>query len=147
MSRKRARRGRHPARRESAPVVRARGSFHQEAFFPETVAYQEVSAFAGPIPPPHLLSEYEQILAGLADRIVGMAEGEAEHRRQIQRRRMRLAEGGLVSAFVISMTAIVGGQFLVHEGASREGIGSILAALTALLVVYLSRGKRAQQSK
>jgi uncharacterized membrane protein len=147
MSRKRARRDRHPVRRGSDPVARARGSFRQEEFFPETIEVQAISAFTGPIPPPHLLSEYEQILVGLADRIVGMAEGEAEHRRQIQRRRMRLAEGGLLSAFVISMTAIVGGQFLVHEGASREGIGSILAALAALLVVYLSRGRKTQPAK
>lgn len=82
------------------------------------------------------------MLPGLADRLVTMAEGEAGHRRSLQSRRMRLAEAGWLSAFVISMTVIAGGLFLVHEGATTEGIGSVLAALSGLLVVYLTRGRR-----
>lgn len=142
MSQKRAKRDRQLARRANDSLEREGGIVRQGEFFPDTIEVQEVSRFTGPIPPPDLLAEYDQILPGLAERIVTMAEGEANHRRGIQRRQMRLAEGGLVSAFVISMTVILGGILLVHEGATKEGIGSIIAALTALLIVYLTRGKK-----
>jgi len=32
--------------------------------------------YAGPVPPPHMLAEYEDVLPGMADRILGMAEKE-----------------------------------------------------------------------
>lgn len=45
------------------------------------------------------------------------------------------------------MTVILGGIFLIYEGATKEGIGSIIAALTSLLVVYLTRGEKKSSSK
>ena len=45
------------------------------------LAVQEtVTIHAGPLPPPEILREYDQALPGLADRIVSMAEGQANHR-------------------------------------------------------------------
>lgn len=114
----------------------------QGELIPAAIEIQQVSRFSGPIPPPRILSEYDQVLPGLADRLVSLAEGEAEHRRALQRRRARLAEAGLGSAFVIAMTIIAGGIYLIHEGSTTEGLGSILAALTTLLVVFLTRGRK-----
>ena len=48
---------------------------HRKSF--EVESYQE-----GPLPDPSSLGEYDQVLPGLADRIVNMAEEEAEHRRK-----------------------------------------------------------------
>lgn len=56
--------------------------------------------FAGPLPPPALLGEYEEALPGLAERIVVMAESEGCHRRAIENRLLRLSELGLASGFV-----------------------------------------------
>lgn len=39
------------------------------------------ATFVGPIPPPDILQGYDNILPGLADRIVSMAEAEGNHRR------------------------------------------------------------------
>jgi uncharacterized membrane protein len=114
----------------------------QGELIPTAIEIQQVSHFSGPIPPPRILSEYDQVLPGLADRLVCIAEGEAAHRRAQQRRRARLAEAGLASAFVIAMTSIGGGIYLIHEGSTTEGLGGIMAALTALIVVYLTRGKK-----
>jgi uncharacterized membrane protein len=46
--------------------------------------HQHVPDYAGPIPPPAMLKEYDSILPGLADRIMRMAEQEAEHRRNVE---------------------------------------------------------------
>ena len=124
---------------QSGPAI-----LRQPRIFPATIELTAASAFAGPLPPPDLLAKYERALPGLADRIVAMAEAEAEgdHRRALQKRALRLSELGLAAAFVIAMTALGGGICLVHEGSSREGMGSILLAISSLVLVFLTRGKR-----
>ena len=43
------------------------------------------SSFSGPLPPPQILEKYESIVPGSADRIIGMAEKQSEHRRSIEK--------------------------------------------------------------
>lgn len=114
---------------------------HQEEIFPSAIHVESSSSFSGPLPPPDLLAEYNQVLPGLAERIVAMTEAEGENRRALQRRVLRLSEAGLVSAFVITMTVIVWGFVLIGQGKSPEGMTSIIAALGSLLIVYLTRRK------
>lgn len=45
----------------------------------------EAHQFQGPIPPPAALAEYDRIHAGLADRIVAMAEKQMMHRQELER--------------------------------------------------------------
>ena len=40
--------------------------------------------FSGPIPPPQILERYDALLPGAADRILTMAESQAEHRRSLE---------------------------------------------------------------
>ncbi|KPA12709.1 hypothetical protein MHK_007077 [Candidatus Magnetomorum sp. HK-1] len=40
--------------------------------------------FSGPIPPPAILQEYNNVSPGCADRIIKYAENEAEHRRKVE---------------------------------------------------------------
>lgn len=122
---------------QSGPAI-----LRQPRIFPATIEVTAASAFAGPLPPPDQLAKYERALPGLADRIVAMAEAEGDHRRRLQHRAMRLSELGLAAAFVIAMTTLGGGIYLVHEGSSREGMGSILLAISSLVLVFLTRGKR-----
>lgn len=110
--------------------------------FSSTFEVTTATAFAGPIPPPELLAKYERTLPGLADRLVRAAENESEHRRALQRRAARMSELGLGAGFTIAMTALGGGIFLVHEGSSVEGMGSIILAITSLVLVFLTRGRR-----
>lgn len=49
------------------------------------LAVQEnISIHSGPLPSPDTLEKYEQVLPGLADRIVSTAEGESSHRRNME---------------------------------------------------------------
>ena len=45
--------------------------------------YQE---FAGPIPPPSMMKQYEETLPGSADRILKMAEKQSEHRQWVEKK-------------------------------------------------------------
>src|SRR5438034_5455816 len=42
-------------------------------------------SFSGPLPPPDALAKFEQVLPGLADRIMKMAEKQSAHRQSIER--------------------------------------------------------------
>ncbi|MBI1739603.1 MAG: DUF2335 domain-containing protein [Acidobacteriales bacterium] len=53
-----------------------------EAIFRTAV---EVSRFSGPLPHPEDLAKYEQVLPGSADRIIRMAERQAEHRQNLEK--------------------------------------------------------------
>jgi len=117
----------------------------QRRAFSSAFGVATATAFAGPIPPPELLAEYEQTLPGLADRLVMIAENESEHRRALQRRAIRLSELGLAAGFTIAMTALGGGIFLVHEGSQAEGMSSIILAIASLVLVFLNRGKPARE--
>lgn len=47
-------------------------------------------SFSGPLPPPDLLREYNQIVPGLAERIARMAEKEQDHRHYFERKLVRI---------------------------------------------------------
>ena len=41
--------------------------------------------FSGPIPPPNILRQYEDILPGATDRILTMAEAQSKHRQHMEK--------------------------------------------------------------
>ncbi len=56
---------------------------------PESPKNQEsnqiIASYSGPIPPPHFLIQYEQIVPGIAKRFLEEPHLEAEHRRSLQK--------------------------------------------------------------
>lgn len=64
----------------------------------EKVTTVATSSFRGPLPPPDALARYEQICPGFADRIVALAEREAENRQQLERDNMRIAENDAIAS-------------------------------------------------
>jgi uncharacterized membrane protein len=91
--------------------------------------------FSGPMPPPQLLAHYEQICPGSADRMLRMAEQEAEHRRkteavivqaQIDHHNKQFSEArcGQICALVITIVAIIAGVGTAIHG--QEIAGSII---------------------
>lgn len=88
--------------------------------------------FSGPIPPPSMLAQYDDIAPGLALRLVGHAEAEAQHRRSLENRMVeaRIAESkanfaearrGQVFALVITMSALMAGSYVAVSGAPWAG--------------------------
>jgi uncharacterized membrane protein len=50
----------------------------------EQAIVQATTHYQGPIPPPQLLKQYDEISPGFADRIIRMAESETAHRQQAE---------------------------------------------------------------
>lgn len=109
-----------------------------EVMLPAPVVHASLEAFRGPIPHPQALREYEEVMPGLAERIVRWTEDEAGHRRQVESSLMQLSWGGLWSAFLLAMTAILGGMVLALNGRSAAGLAGIVGALSGLVIVFVA---------
>lgn len=96
----------------------------------------------GPLPEPSILSDYDKVLPGLADRIVVMAESEKDHRHRMQSRQLELSARrsfiGLISGLIVALSCIILAIWVTYRGYYVAGtiIASIdIVALTAIFVL------------
>jgi uncharacterized membrane protein len=98
---------------------------------------QMTQMYTGPLPHPSILKQYDQVMPGLAERIVKMAENQSGHRMVLERasvesdfaarqKQFRLTLFGQVASFVISMTGILAGVYVAIHG--KEWVGGIVGA-------------------
>ena len=73
-------------RKPNLPQSQSEQANHVQVVAAKTSA----ATFSGPLPPPALLQGYENIKPGFAERIVQMAEGEANHRREQEKKPLML---------------------------------------------------------
>jgi len=112
-----------------------------------TTSFSE--SFAGPLPPPSLLSGYEDACAGAADRIIRVAEQEAEHRRALEtaivksgiaeiEKQFNESKRGQICAVVITLVAIAAGTYLAMNGHELSGgligVGGIGGIVTTFII-------------
>lgn len=106
--------------------------------------------FSGPLPPPEILEKYNAVEPGFANRIMAMAEEQSRHRQNMERmvidRRTRHEGRAQVLAFVLALAIGGGAVWLISIGKSLEGLGTIVAELTAFAGVFIY-GKRRQQQE
>lgn len=107
-------------------------------------------AFSGPIPPPALLQQYNQIIPNGADRIMQMAERQSAHRESLELMvvtgNVKAQTRGTLYAFIICMVVILGGLWLLYTGKSIVGLVTILGSLATLAGVFIvGRSKQAQE--
>ncbi len=62
--------------------------------------------FVGPLPPPALLAEYENILPGAGDRITTMAEKEQEHRIEWEQNELRTSARHAITGQWLAFSAL-----------------------------------------
>lgn len=83
------------------------------------------------------MERYESILPGLADRIVRMAEKNGDDRRLNNRTMRWVSILGPSFAFVIMMTALLGGFYLVNNDKEVAGIAAIITAIATPLGIFV----------
>jgi uncharacterized membrane protein len=104
--------------------------------------------WSGPLPQPEALERYNQIVPGAAERIIQMAETQHKHRLEIETNvvnsNIAAQKRGTILGFIVAMTAILGGVFLVYIGKEASGLASIVTALVGLVGVFVY-GKNEQK--
>ena len=109
--------------------------------------------FLGPLPHPDHLREYENILPGSADRLMTMVEEQAQHRRQLEESvttsNTKLETRGQILGFVIAMTALIGGGYIMASGQSVWGAAVAISAVAGLAGVFIwkSRARKRELSR
>ncbi len=119
-----------PQMRQQVPVNTIRATVHK-----------------GPLPDPLTLEQYNKVLPKAAERIMAAFEEQTRHRHEIEKRQMddvqertaierayadsetRLAERGLICAFVLSVMFLIGGIYLIAN--SHEILGTIFGGTGA----------------
>lgn len=106
--------------------------------------------FSGPLPRPDILKQYSDVFPDCPRRIVEMAEKQANHRRELEKKALFSGANrelfGQVSALIITLAAIASGTYLTTQGRSVEGVAEILGALGSLVWIFI-RGKRTQNKE
>ena len=110
----------------------------------------EAELFEGPLPPPQTLAEYERLCPGTASRILAMAEGQSQHRQELEKQvvvsNCRSQDRGPILGFILAAGVIVIGGYLILQGKELTGLSALVAALAAIVVPFVY-GKRAQKEK
>jgi uncharacterized membrane protein len=117
-----------------------------------------VSQYVGPLPDPHTLARYNEVLPSAAERILAMAEREQAHRHSLDERALKggqlLAFVGQTFALAIGFGGIAAGFVLVLKDKPAGGLGTVITSLVGLVGIYiwnLSRrtgnGERVSPSK
>lgn len=113
--------------------------------------------FEGPLPPPSILSAYESIKPGFAERIIKMAEDEAAHRRAIEREIVKTELSndsqerkynareiliGQILGFMIGVVTVLAGAFTSIKGQSMSGTFIGTGGVIGLVTVFIIRRKK-----
>lgn len=107
--------------------------------------------FEGPIPPPEILHQYDQVLPGAAERIISMAENQAKHRQLLEKSviesEIKDSRMGLYFGFLVSLIALLMGTYCIIQGYSISGsiIGGSAVPGLAAVFVYGSRQRRKER--
>ncbi len=110
------------------------------------VAYHE--QFAGPLPHPSILAQYEKVVPGAAERIIKMAENQSAHRRDLEsiviRNDVTNSRLGMIFGFVLGLIGLSLPAFVKTNSATWVSI----ASLASLVGVFITGTyKRNQERK
>ncbi len=109
--------------------------------------------YAGPIPDPLSLAQYDKIVPGAAERILSMAELEQSHRHSLENEYakasfedMRLEHEDLVRgqqcAFVVALAMLAVSAFLINQGQALGGTILGGSTLGMIVLAFVSSGRR-----
>ena len=108
---------------------------------------------SGPLPPPEVLSKYNQTVPDAAERIIAMAESQSVHRQGIESKviesDIKNSRLGLHYGLIIGLTAVIGGTICIicgHEIGGGVIGGTGLTGLVGVFV-YGSRSKRKEREE
>ena len=122
----------------------------------QVVQRMSAATFSGPLPPPEILVQYNDVVPNGAERIIALAERQAEHRMALENRvidaDIRRSNWGLGVGFLVSLAWLLVSYLVIHEGHAVAGVflGSLdLVGLVGVFVYGTAtrRGERKERFK
>ena len=105
------------------------------------IAKMSSLSFSGPLPPPAILHEYDEVLERAAERIFKMAESQACHRQDLEKRVVKSdilkSYLGLTAGFVVAAIAITCGSLVAYNGQPWAGAAIGGAPVVGLVWAFL----------
>ncbi|MBO5145317.1 MAG: DUF2335 domain-containing protein [Lachnospiraceae bacterium] len=109
----------------------------------------EEYAFSGPIPPPNILSGYEELLPGAADRILSMAERQTQHRHSMEKKiietEARDSLLGIIFGFALGIGCVVAAIIMVFAYPEAAGVVSAAvlggSGVASIAITSINRNK------
>jgi uncharacterized membrane protein len=109
------------------------------------------SSFVGPIPPPEMLSKYNQVCPDAANRILKMAEEQSVHRRKIEscviNARSRDSLLGIIFGLLIGIFALLIGAYVIIKGFPWAGSLISSSGLAGLVGVFIYGTRESRQER
>jgi uncharacterized membrane protein len=101
--------------------------------------------YSGPIPHPDFFKKFEEALPGLADRVMTMSEKQSAHRQKIETGVIWF-DGlksllGLVFAFLIVVSGIGAGTYLVMHDKNAWGLITILTPIGSVAGIFVYQNR------
>lgn len=97
--------------------------------------------YQAPLPPPHMLEQYERVLPGVSERLVTQMESQTAHRQGLENRtinaNIRNEKRGQLYAFILSALAILGAFYLIAAGKDRYGIYIFITTFASLVTIFV----------
>jgi uncharacterized membrane protein len=118
------------------------------------ISQQKITqSFSGPLPPPLVLREYNEIIPGLADRIVSLAEKQTQHRIGIENKVIDSDIGkswiGLVCGLIVALACVGAGTACILYGHDWAGATLATGAVGGLVYtfVYGTASRKAERAE
>ena len=115
---------------------------------------QRTATWSGPLPPPPVLKQYDDLVPGAAERMVRITESQAEHRIRMESAVIlgdaRRSAAGLIFAFILSLLIISLGAYAVIWGNPWVGVAVIginIAGLAGVFVYGTNSRRRERERK
>ena len=95
--------------------------------------------FRLPLPPPNILREYDEVAPNAAERILRMAERQAEHRNSIERGDSRRATLGIIAGVIVALATLALPAYAFYLGQPFTGLVSVGVIVGVSGFIYRTR--------
>lgn len=114
------------------------------------MAYSKSEVFAGPLPPPAILAEYDRIVPGCAEKIIDQFIEQGNHRRSLESKvidhEINQSTRGLYTGGGLATLALAIGAYAVYLGQEWGGFATIFTSIGSLVGIFIY-GTRARKEE